>query len=84
MQIGKGMSTKDKLQYGTAIGAMVSGALLSFCSFFMKGDVEPGVLTYTGLMVSFAGAVFGLAVYGNNKLSEIESRYRSKNVEELR
>lgn len=78
------MSTKEKLQYGTAIGAMLSGAVLSFLSFFLRGDVESGVLAYTGLMVSFAGAVFGLAVYGSSKIAEIEKRYQehSRQVKE--
>lgn len=72
------METKDKIQYGTAIGAMISGAILSYCSFFLTGDVAGGVLTYTGIMVSFAGAVFGITVYGQNKLAEIERNANDK------
>ena len=67
-------NTKDTIQYSCAVGAMVSGMVLSFISFFMSGDVQPGVLTYLGIMVSFAGAVFGISVYAKNKLNEIEMR----------
>ena len=47
----------------TATVMKVSGVVLSFISFFTKGDVTDGVLWYMAQGLTFAGAIFGVSVY---------------------
>lgn len=55
---------------------VVSGVVLSFISFFTKGDVTDGVLWYMAQGLTFAGAIFGVSVYFKTKLGESENRIR--------
>lgn len=64
---------KDKIQYGTAVVMLLSGAVLVFCSFFMKGEVLDGVLWYAGQTMVYAGSIFGVAMYIRTKSGEIKN-----------
>lgn len=72
------MSTNSKewIQYMTATLMVVSGVVLSFISFFTKGDVTDGVLWYMAQGLTFAGAIFGVSVYFKTKLGESEHRIK--------
>lgn len=65
--------SKDKIQYGTAVLMLLSGLVLTFCSFFMKGDVLDGVLWYAGQTMVYAGSIFGVAMYIRTKSGEIKN-----------
>lgn len=56
-------NSKEWIQYSTAALMVVSGVVLSFISFFTKGDVTDGVLWYMAQGLTFAGAIFGVSVY---------------------
>lgn len=65
--------SKDKIQYGTAVSMLASGMVLTFCSFFMLGDVLDGVLWYTGQTMVYAGSIFGITMFIRTKSGEIKS-----------
>jgi hypothetical protein len=70
------VNSKEWIQYSTAALMVVSGVVLSFISFFTKGDVTDGVLWYMAQGLTFAGAVFGVSVYFKTKLGESEHRIK--------
>ena len=69
-------NSKEWIQYCTAALMVVSGVVLSFISFFTKGDVTDGVLWYMAQGLTFAGAIFGASVYFKTKLGESEYRIK--------
>lgn len=67
-------NTKDKCQYITAIIGFFSGVVMCYLSFFLNHYcIDGSVLGYTGLMISFAGAVFGISVYARKLVGDMES-----------
>ena len=66
-------STKDYYQYISAVAMILSGIILSFISFFVKGDVTNGVLWYTAQALTFAGGIFGISLYFRTNLGEFNS-----------
>lgn len=66
-------SSKEWIQYGTAVIMLLSGAVLVFCSFFMKGEVLDGVLWYAGQTMVYAGSIFGVAMFIRTKSGEIKN-----------
>lgn len=68
---------KDKIQYATAVVMLFSGMVLTFCSFFMHGDVVDGVLWYAGQCMVYAGSVFGITMYVRTKGGEIKSEIKN-------
>lgn len=69
---------KDKIQYTTAVVMLLSGIVLTFCSFFMNGDVVDGVLWYAGQTMIYAGSIFGITMYIRTKSGEIKNYIDSK------
>ena len=80
------MTTNSKawIQYMSATAMVVSGIILSFISFFTKGDVTDGVLWYMAQGLTFAGAIFGVSVYFKTKLGESENRIKQFVNDQLR
>ena len=76
------INAKEWIQYSTAALMVVSGVVLSFISFFTKGDVTDGVLWYMAQGLTFAGAIFGVSVYFKTKLGESENRIKQFFVEQ--
>jgi len=76
IQISMTTNSKEWIQYSTAALMVVSGVVLSFISFFTKGDVTDGVLWYMAQGLTFAGAIFGVSVYFKTKLGESEYRIK--------
>lgn len=66
-------NAKDKIQYATAVIMLASGAGLTYCSFFMKGEVLDGVLWYAGQTMVYAGSIFGVAMLIRTKSGEIKN-----------
>ena len=69
---------KDKIQYGTAILLLVSGVVLSFCSFFIHSDIVEGVLWYSGQTIIYAGSIFGITMYVRGKSGEMKNNIDEK------
>lgn len=65
--------TKDKIQYSTAVVMLMSGVILTFCSYFMQGDVVEGVLWYAGQTMVYAGSIFGVTMYVRVKSGELKN-----------
>ena len=63
-------NTKEWIQYSTATLMIVSGVVLTFISFFLKGDVTDGVLWYMAQALTYAGAIFGVSIYFKTKLGQ--------------
>lgn len=68
-----GPGTKDKIQYSTAVVMLMSGVILTFCSYFMQGDVVEGVLWYAGQTMVYAGSIFGVTMYVRVKSGELKN-----------
>lgn len=67
-------NTKEWIQYGSAIGMLVSGVLLTFLCFFLNHyEVKDSVLWYVAQTLVYAGSVFGVSVYINTKLGEVKN-----------
>lgn len=72
-------NTKEWIQYGSAIGMIVSGIILAFLSFFLNGyDIADGVLWYIAQALIYAGGIFGVSIYVKTKVGEFESKAREE------
>ena len=78
------MTTKDWIQYGSAIAMILSGIILTFISYFQNGDVAEGVLWYMAQALTYAGAIFGVSIYFKTKLGAFESRAMDELAEVMR
>ena len=78
------MTTKDWIQYSTAIAMILSGIILAFLSFFKNaGDISEGVLWYVAQALTYAGGIFGVSIYFKTKLGDFESRTRKEIIEAI-
>ena len=78
-------NTKDWIQYGSAVGMIVSGIVLAFMSFFRNdGDISEGVLWYVAQALTYAGGIFGVSIYFKTKLGDFESRTKQEIVDAIR
>lgn len=68
---------KDWISYGSAVFMILSGALLSYISFFMLHKIESSVLIYLSEALTFSGGIFGVTLYFNNKLRLLDSKIDS-------
>ena len=72
-------NVREGLQYGTAIGMVVSGIILAFLSFFLNNYViSDGVLWYISQALVYSGAIFGVNVYLKAKLGNFESKVKDE------
>lgn len=78
------MTTKDWIQYSTALAMIASGIVLAFLSFFRNdGDISEGVLWYVAQALTYAGSIFGVSVYFKSKLGAFESRAKTEIAEAI-
>ena len=75
-------NAKDKIQYSTAVFILLSGVVLTYCSFFMKGDVLDSVLWYAGQTMVYAGSIFGVSVLIRTKSGELRNYIEERIREE--
>ena len=69
------MTSKDYIQYATAVAMILSGIVLAFLSFYKNdGEISEGVLWYVAQALTYAGGIFGVSIYFNTKLSDLEKR----------
>ena len=73
-------NVREELQYGTAIGMVVSGIVLAFLSFFLNNYViSDSILWYIGQALVFFGAISGVNVYIKSKVNgELSSMLKQK------
>ena len=77
------MTTKDWIQYSSALAMICSGIVLAFMSFFRNdGDISEGVLWYVAQALTYAGGIFGVSIYFKTKLGDFESRAKQE-IKEL-
>ena len=78
------MTTKDWIQYGSAIAMIISGIVLAFLSFYKNdGDIAEGVLWYVAQALTYAGGIFGVSIYFKTKLGDFESRTKREIAEAI-
>jgi len=73
-------NTKDWIQYLSAIALILSAIVLVFTSFLTIERVAEGVNTYVGIAISGGLAIFGVAAYFVDRVSQFKTEIR----EELR
>ena len=71
-------STKDWIQYSTAIAMVVSASVIAFLAFIITSTIESGVLIYIAHALCFAGGIFGVSIYFKNMMGEFESNAKEK------
>ena len=70
---------KEKIQYTTAVGFLITGVVLCFLSFFLNEySVDQGSLWYLGQSVAFCAAVFGINLLVKNEMMKVEERLNRK------
>ena len=75
-------STKDWIQYSTAIAMVISAIVIAFLAFIITSTIESGVLIYIAQALCYAGGIFGVSIYFKNKMGEFESNAKEK-IQEL-
>lgn len=77
-------TTKENIQYGTAIFGLATGIILCFLSFFLNNyNINGSVLGYLGEWIIFTSGVFGFSLYVKTKFLEAESRMDKKIEDEF-
>ena len=71
-------STKDWIQYSTAIAMVVSAIVIAFLAFIITSTIESGVLIYIAQALCYAGGIFGVSIYFKNKMGKFESNAKEK------
>jgi hypothetical protein len=70
---------KEKIQYTTAVGFLLTGIILCFLSFFLNEyDIDRGSLWYLGQSVAFCAAVFSVNLVVKNEMFKVEERLNHK------
>lgn len=71
-------NVKDWISYGSAVFMILSGAVMSYISFFTLYAIESSVLIYLSEALTFSGGIFGVTLYFNNKIKVLDSKIDSK------
>lgn len=71
-------STKDWIQYGSAIALITSAIILVFVCFLSTLDVTAGVNTYVGVAFSCALAIYGVAAYMVSQVATFKTNIRDE------
>lgn len=74
------------IQYISAIGMLVCGVLLTIAGFIVPptGEISDSVLWFAAQTMIYAGSVFGVNVYVNDKFNSIQRKLGIKEEEEKR
>ena len=60
---------KEKIQYTTGIGFLITGIILCYISFFLNEyDIDNGSLWYLGQSVAFCAAIFSVNLMVKNEV----------------
>lgn len=69
---------KQRTAYATALIAFLIGWALTIWGFIVppKGEISPSVLTALGEAMVYAASVFGVTLYFNHRLAQLDVRTR--------
>lgn len=68
-------NNKEKIQYITSIGFLITGIVLCFISFFLNEyNIDSGSLWYLGQSVAFTAGVFSINLVVKNEMFKAEDR----------
>lgn len=70
---------KEKIQYVTSIGFLITGIIICFLSFFLNEyEIDRGSLWYLGQSVAFCAAVFSVNLVVKNEMFKVEERLNKR------
>lgn len=69
------------IQYISAVGMLISGVGLSVAGFVVSplGEISDSVLWFAAQTMIYAGSVFGVSVYVNDKFRSITDKLNKEN-----
>lgn len=69
------------IQYISAVGMLISGVGLSVAGFIVSplGEISDSVLWFAAQTMIYAGSVFGVSVYVNDKFRSITDKLNKEN-----
>ena len=72
------------IQYISAVGMLISGVGLSAAGFIVSplGEISDSVLWFAAQTMIYAGSVFGVSVYVNDKFRSITDKLNKENDSE--
>lgn len=72
------------IQYTSAVGMLISGVGLSVAGFIVSplGEISDSVLWFAAQTMIYAGSVFGVSVYVNDKFRSITDKLNKENDSE--
>lgn len=68
--------TRINIQYLSAVGMLVCGVLLTIAGFIVPptGEISDSVLWFAAQTMLYAGSVFGVNVYVNDKFAAMQRK----------
>lgn len=71
------------IQYISAVGMLISGVALSVAGFVVSplGEISDSVLWFAAQTMIYAGSVFGVSVYVNDKFRSITDKIKDNDAE---
>ena len=76
-------NTKDWIQYTSAIALIASAIVMAFTSFMTINDITSGINAYIGIAISGGLAIFGVAAYMVNQVTQFKTEIR-KELDEMK
>ena len=71
------VTTKEKIQYGTAVGMLLVGSGLAIADFVvLNGHIDDSILWLFAQCLIYAGSIFGVSVYITDRFKRIEREIR--------
>ena len=72
------LETKEKIQYMTAIGMLLSGVGMSVAGFLAPpmGEISDSVLNYLSQCLIWAGSIFSIKIYVSSQLEQVKKQLK--------
>ncbi len=69
--------TKESIQIWSAVGMLVAGVSLSVAGFIVPptGEIHDSVLWFFAQCLLYAGSIFGIGLYVNNKFNHLADKF---------
>lgn len=69
--------TKESIQIWSAVGMLVAGVSLSVAGFIVPptGEIHDSVLWFFAQCLLYAGGIFGIGLYVNNKFNHLADKF---------
>jgi len=68
----------EKVQILSAVGLIISGIVLGFVSFVWLQFIPGSVLAQSGIYISAALAIFGIASYFKTEMADFQTKVRDR------